>query len=290
MLMLDIKKAYQNFTIDDNFENFSEYEISYMPKTSESLVLEDCIKKSIKYNNFLSNKKIKIYFDLCDENNIDWLKYRLKEKNFIKSFRSNEIYGAEKVTGSGGMASESIGYVWQITGSKCKKNELGILKTLHHLYVHVAQVNFFLNSEYNIYHFPYWFIEGHADYSSIASVSKDFEDFEKNRKIFINKKYVPEEIKKNISSWSYDQWLNSFYKSEEKRDILEPASSELYSGFFMFEFLLKERDKKNIFYLYSLSTKYKDFRKAFLEIYGEEMDIFYKKVIFEIMSNLKEVL
>jgi hypothetical protein len=291
--MDNLKLSYNNFTQNKKNDFNPIFEISVKSQYHKNIIKNEFILNSIINNNFLFNSYLETSFYLSDENNVKWLKEELINNNFLISFRNENIYSANTVTGSGGIGlkdNKNKGCVWSIVGTKCPINEIGILKTNPHLLVHVIQTNFFINSDYNILNMPYWFIEGHADYSAIVSISKDYEDFLLNRKVFLTKCYVPENIKKEIKKWNNFEWIESFKKSEETRHMLEPASSELYSGFLLFEYLLKDLNKEDMLQLYKLSKEYKDFRKAFEKIHKTNIDIFYQNVSNLLIENAKEII
>jgi hypothetical protein len=248
------------------------------------------IKKSVDYTSEIWEPTYKINVDCADETTAELLKQRLGENNFSISYWDSKLDGDKTCTGSGGMPEEGKPYLWQVIGSGVPIKETGVMKTFPHLYTHIAQNAFLVGKQYNSLYFPYWFIEGQAEYVAIASISNNENEFLAHREKCLSTGYVLEEFKIKIVSWDEDRWIQECIKSEQKRDTLELASHEAYSGLILFEKMLNLSSKEDIFKIMQLATEYCDFRKAFNEVLNIDVETFYKNCVSDIILNTKKIL
>jgi len=254
------------------------------------------LNNNIIFWNKIINKDIKIICLCVNENEYDFLCNQLNKfnmKDAIPNYDSFKINYNKTLFGGGApikFNEEDCLFFWQVIGSSLDfdKCNVGVLKTPGHLYSHAAQGYIYEKLGTKTTDFPGWIVEGQSDYYPIKLLSNSDLDYEINRESFKTTAFVPHGIREIIKNWNEKDWLDALQKDTGPHEGIK-QTSQYYSGFFMYEFLVKNFGDEVIFKIMKDFTDSKNFKEAFEYNLKLKLNDFYKNMSKEIAKNSSEI-
>jgi hypothetical protein len=235
-----------------------------------------------------------------DEKSYDWLYETFNTLNIIDALPLRSSIDNKNFRGGGlNDFNNNILIVWQIIGSDVSKNEMlmtGNIKLFGHLFTHAVQTkileNFknYLDFEINknslikITDYPCWFIEGQSDYHTLKLLDGDFNEHRNN---YLTSAYVPVGWREKIKSFNTEEWKNLLIKDYPFEGI--PITHQYWSGFFIYEYLIKLHGIDLIMKVMLDFPKTMDFNKSMEKILKINIESFYDTISVMLFNLAKMV-
>ena len=254
------------------------------------------LNNNIIFWNKIIDKDLKIICLCVNENEYDFLCSQMNKFNMKDAIPSDDNFKIknDQILFGGGAAinlnEEDCLFFWQTIGSRLNfdKSNVGILKTPGHLYAHAVQGYVYNRLGINSTDFPGWIIEGQSDYYPIKLLSSSDLDYEVNRETFKTIAFVPPGTREIIKKWNEKEWFDVLQKDTGPFDGIK-LTSQYYSGFFMYEFLVKNFGDEVIFEVMKDFADSKNFKEVFEYNLKLKLNDFYKNMSKELAKNSSEI-
>jgi len=132
--------------------------------------------------------------------------------------------------------------------------------------------------------YPCWFIEGQSDYHTLKLLDGDFENHKNN---FLENAYVPYEWKKRIKLFSIEEWKDKIIKDSPFEGV--PITHQYWSGFFIYEYLIKSYGVDLVMEVMLDFPKTIDFDKSMEKILKINTESFYDTISIMLFNLAKMV-